>query len=284
MRNIRNILLPFIILISIALPSSPAQAGTWQRVSFKMGAPTKHWEQIASCETGKSVTQIDWSKSGEYAGGLAIHHQGQFGDTDMGMWEMYGGEQFAPSPDKATKHEQVLIANRIANLGFKTVIVKRVSEAGDPILYQRIRYNKKPLGYEPWPCLVSKKLQPYYKNTYSVNLPSDKSLYCPKYEDLFRKYNLPVKVFSYIAYRESRCNPGAVNAKFKNGKITWTLNTNGTYDNGLLQINSSWFRTLRDYTGYEPEDLYDPEANALFASWILHNTSSRLGNWSIRTF
>ena len=196
MRNIRNILLPFIILISIALPSSPAQAGTWQKVSFKMGAPTKHWEQIASCETGKSVTQINWSKSGEYAGGLAIHHQAQLGDTNLGMWEMDGGEQFAPSPDKATKHEQVLIANRIANLGFKTVIVKRVSEAGDPILYQRIRYNKKPLGYEPWPCLVSKKLQPYYKNTYSVSLPTDESLYCPKYEDLFRKYNLPVKVFS----------------------------------------------------------------------------------------
>jgi hypothetical protein len=64
---------------------------------------------------------------------------------------------------------------------------------------------------------------------------------CEKFEPMFKKMNLPVKVFSYIAYRESRCAVSAVNARFdKHGRIVWALNKNGTYDSGLLQINSSW--------------------------------------------
>lgn len=282
MRKLTSTIAALAALTSIILPSSPAQAGGWERISFRMGAPAKYWEQIAACESGKSISQVDWYKPGTYAGGLTIHHNGQFGDPNMGIWEMYGGEQFAPSPDKATKHQQILVANRIANLGFKTTRIIKVSQEGQPLLNKKVRYKRGPLGYHAWPCVVSKKIKPYYKDTYTVSLPTDRSQYCHKYEDLFRKYNLPIKVFSYIAYRESRCNPGAVNAKFKNGKMVWTLNKNGTYDNGLLQINSSWFRTLKEHTNYEPKDLYDAEVNALFASWILHYTSSRLGNWSIR--
>ena len=54
-----------------------------------------------------------------------------------------------------------------------------------------------------------------------------------------KEHGLPVKHFSYIAWRESRCRIKAINAIWKNGKIIWTLNKNGTYDSGLLQINSS---------------------------------------------
>jgi hypothetical protein len=282
MRKLTHITALFIIAVTSTIFTPTASAGGWQRVSFRMGAPTKYWEQIASCEAGKPANQVDWSKPGTYAGGLTIHHNANFGDPNMGIWEMYGGEVFASSPDKATKQEQIIVANRIANTGYKTFVIKNVSPEGQPPLNKKVRYKRGPIGYKAWPCVVRKEVAPYYKDTYTVSLPNDKSQYCPKYEELFRKYGLPVKVFSYIAYRESRCNPGAINARFKNGKIVWTLNKNGTYDNGLLQINSSWFRTLREHTIYEPKDLYNAEVNALFANWILNNTSSRLGNWSIR--
>jgi len=61
---------------------------------------------------------------------------------------------------------------------------------------------------------------------------------CPQWEAAFRKAGLPVKEFSYIAWRESRCRIKAINAIWKNGKIVWALNKNGSYDSGLLQINS----------------------------------------------
>jgi membrane-bound lytic murein transglycosylase MltF len=54
---------------------------------------------------------------------------------------------------------------------------------------------------------------------------------CPQWEPLFRKHGLPAKVFSKIAYRESRCNPKSVSAVRK---------STGRPDVGLLQIQGSW--------------------------------------------
>ena len=61
---------------------------------------------------------------------------------------------------------------------------------------------------------------------------------CPQWEPAIKAAGLPVKEFSYIAWRESRCRIKAINAIWKNGKIVWTLNKNGSYDSGLMQINS----------------------------------------------
>jgi hypothetical protein len=62
---------------------------------------------------------------------------------------------------------------------------------------------------------------------------------CPQWEKKMREYKLPVKDFSFIAWRESRCRIKAINAKYdKNGKVIWTLNKNGSIDRGLFQINS----------------------------------------------
>jgi hypothetical protein len=63
---------------------------------------------------------------------------------------------------------------------------------------------------------------------------------CPQFEPLFKQYGLvPVKEFSYIAWRESRCRIKAINIIWdKDGNVVWSLNKNGTYDSGLLQINS----------------------------------------------
>ena len=79
----------------------------------------------------------------------------------------------------------------------------------------------------------------------AILLPTKAS--CPQHEDAFKRYGLPVKEFSYIAYRESRCRIRAINARFdKNGKVVWTLNKNGSIDRGLLQINSFHHQAVKD--------------------------------------
>ena len=72
---------------------------------------------------------------------------------------------------------------------------------------------------------------------------------CPKWEPAIKKIGLPVKEFSFIAWRESRCRIKAINAIWKNGKIVWTLNKNKTYDSGLFQINSGHREMVKKVCG-----------------------------------
>ena len=107
---------------------------------------------------------------------------------------------------------------------------------------------------------------------------------CPEFEELFKKYGLkPVKTFSYIAYRESRCRPNAVNAKWDSeGNVTWTLNKNGSIDRGLLQINSSWKTVVSKVCKSLNNDmnvLYDLDCNLKVAKYLLDNGG--LGHWGM---
>lgn len=115
----------------------------------------------------------------------------------------------------------------------------------------------------------------------SVKLPTtrknEKS--CPQFEDKFREYQLPVKAFSFIAYRESRCNSKAINAIWEDGKIVWTLNKNGTYDSGLLQINSSWKTVTRNICGTTIEGLLTLDCNLSVAKYLYENGGLR--HWSM---
>ena len=111
-------------------------------------------------------------------------------------------------------------------------------------------------------------------------ISKDKTKRCPKFEKIFKDHGLPVEIFSYIAWRESRCNPKAINAKFKNGKIVWTLNKNGTYDSGLVQINSSWRTlTLQICKSKDLQILFDVNCNPKVAKFLLEQTTSGLNNW-----
>jgi hypothetical protein len=120
-------------------------------------------------------------------------------------------------------------------------------------------------------------------------IPSDETMRCPEWHPLFRKYGLPVQVFSYIAWRESRCRPDAVNATWdKHGRMTYHLNRNKSWDSGLVQVNSSWVRSVRAVCGVNTGDtrrdlrvLLDPECNVRFARWIMDNTKGGLGNWGL---
>lgn len=53
-------------------------------------------------------------------------------------------------------------------------------------------------------------------------------------------------------------------------------NTNGTYDHGLMQINSIWIKEIERY-GYTRAHLFDPCANVVIGAWILKNQIAKKG-------
>jgi hypothetical protein len=92
-----------------------------------------------------------------------------------------------------------------------------------------------------------------------------------------------VDVFSYIAWRESGCNPKAINAKFdSNGNVTWTLNKNGSIDRGLVQINSCWRSVTKKVCGTGLDGLFDVDCNLKVAKYLLDNTEGKLLNWRVQ--
>ena len=124
------------------------------------------------------------------------------------------------------------------------------------------------------------------QSTPQYNISYDDEKRCPMWEQLFAEYGLPVDVFSYIAWRESRCNPKSQNATWKNGVMTYALNKNRSYDTGLLQINSSWYSAVKKVCGDDAVDNYmeglkDPVCNVKFAKFIMDNSTGKLGNWRV---
>jgi hypothetical protein len=115
------------------------------------------------------------------------------------------------------------------------------------------------------------------------NISPDPTHRCPEFEPLFAQYGLePVEVFSYIAYRESRCNPKSANAKWDaNGKVTWTLNKDGSIDRGLLQVNSCWKTVTKNVCGTGLEGLFDVHCNIKVAKYLMDNSSDGLANWNV---
>lgn len=104
-------------------------------------------------------------------------------------------------------------------------------------------------------------------------VPADKSKRCPQWEDEFAAFGLPVQTFSYIAYRESRCNPLAHNK---------TLNRNGTQDRGLVQINSGWVTVTAKECASQRGDLsvlFNVRCNLAVARYLYRNGGLR--HWNL---
>ncbi|MHA6797523.1 transglycosylase family protein (plasmid) [Pseudonocardia bannensis] len=59
------------------------------------------WDRLAECESGQRWDSV--SDPG-YAGGLQL---------DLATWEAYGGAEYAPSPEQATKEEQIAVATKL---------------------------------------------------------------------------------------------------------------------------------------------------------------------------
>jgi len=135
-------------------------------------ASDEFWDRLAYCETRNDRTHPygNWQNGGRYAGGLGIMTDGTFakgvlGQGPMGTWERFGGEEFAPSPDKATREEQIIVANRIATGGWETVVMRPKEWAkhkGVPVKYH---YTRTPVGFGGWgalPCAGGKP-KTYYR-------------------------------------------------------------------------------------------------------------------------
>jgi hypothetical protein len=115
---------------------------------------------------------------------------------------------------------------------------------------------------------------------------------CPQYEALIRKHGLPVKEFSYLMWRESRCQPKAIGWNYKQGKgpqdcvlspaSTYRYcNAVRSYDIGLLQNNSGW-RTVTARICNRPyrqliKSLTDPSCNLKVAKYLYDNGG--LAHW-----
>lgn len=68
-----------------------------------------------------------------------------------------------------------------------------------------------------------------------------------------------------IGKHESKLNPNAINK-----------NTNGTYDVGIMQINTIHLPELAKY-GITLKDLWDPQTNIRVGAWVLAGCVSRHG-------
>lgn len=91
--------------------------------------------------------------------------------------------------------------------------------------------------------------------------------YC--FEKAGRRYGINPLLLYAIAKVESNFNPRALN-----------YNENGTYDIGVMQINSSWLPVLRKY-GIREESLYNPCINVHVGAWVLAQCVAKYG-WSWR--
>lgn len=314
----------------------------------KYAYPTNEfWEKLAQCETAQ-----DWQNGGRYAGGLGIMNNSRFPKSSMGTWERFGGEQFASSPDKATKEEQIVVANRIAVEGFSQLVKRDPDWARRQGVPAEYVWDQKPVGLNGWGCYKSKSTGKYRmgkpKMYYYANhedvvhftfIPNEKSKAvhdlqvflglkvdswygpktqlahkkylkkhgvrdagvsaqsvkadktsasvkrCPKWESLIKQYDLPVKEFSYIMWRESRCEPKAIGWNYKPGTGHWSCKLAPaaqykkckavkSYDSGLLQINSSWVTVTSQVCKSKWGDmavLLAPKCNLAVARYLYDN-------------
>lgn len=85
------------------------------------------------------------------------------------------------------------------------------------------------------------------------------------FEEAGRTYNLSPDLLISISKHESNFKPDAVG---------W--NTNGTYDFGPMQINSSWAPTLKKH-GIKWSSLADPCTNVKVGAWILSQCFAKYG-------
>jgi len=115
---------------------------------------------------------------------------------------------------------------------------------------------------------------------------------CPQYEALLKEYKLPVAEFSAIMYRESRCQPKAIGWNYHKGMshrdcklspaVTYRrCKAVKSYDNGLLQINSSWVTVTAQVCKAKRGDLsvlLIPRCNVAVAQY-LYAEGGGIGNW-----
>jgi len=90
------------------------------------------------------------------------------------------------------------------------------------------------------------------------------------YEQAAERYQLSADLLRAVATVESGGDPKAMNLSH--------LQRTGSYDVGLMQINSRWLPTLAQHGITEAQLRSDPCLNAQVGAWILSDTLRRHGN------
>lgn len=88
----------------------------------------------------------------------------------------------------------------------------------------------------------------------------------PCWVDAGARHGIDPWLLYALAYVESRHNPAAISPP----------NTNGTRDLGLMQINSTWLGTLRQY-GIPRQALMNACASTYIGAWIMAKNFRRYG-------
>ena len=114
----------------------------------------------------------------------------------------------------------------------------------------------------PWPARVALALL----LVSPVVAASSKPSLLPCFEQAAEHYGLASELLWAIAQTESRLDPLAVN----------TTNRDGSWDIGLMQINSRWLPQLRQ-AGIAPESLYDPCTSIWVGAWVLAGNVAHYG-------
>jgi hypothetical protein len=125
-----------------------------------------------------------------------------------------------------------------------------------------------------------------------ISIPKDKTYRCPKLEPAIKKAGLkPTAVWSYIAWRESRCQPKAIGWNYKSGKshldcrlapanIYKRCSAIRSYDSGAMQINSTWKTVTAQVCNAKfgnLEVLRKVDCNLAVAKYLFDNGG--LGHW-----
>lgn len=84
------------------------------------------------------------------------------------------------------------------------------------------------------------------------------------------KFGVPAQLLIAIAKVETNFKPSTISKP----------NQNGSYDIGLMQINSGWLPLLKQYN-ITQSDLLDSCTNIMVGAWILSKNINKLGyNWN----
>lgn len=125
-----------------------------------------------------------------------------------------------------------------------------------------------------------------------ISIPKDKTYRCPTLEPSIREAGLkPVAVWSYISWRESRCQPKAIGWNYKAGKshrdcrlapasVYKRCKAVDSYDSGAMQINSTWKTVTAQVCNAEfgnLEVLRKVDCNLAVAKFLFDNGG--LGHW-----
>ena len=118
----------------------------------------------------------------------------------------------------------------------------------------------------------------FFSLLFTLTLCSKEHTYDTYFEQAGAYYNIPPLLLKHIATIESGHNPQAINR-----------NANGTYDYGLMQINSIHLKRLAQW-GITQNNILDPKVNIYAASWLLNEhiknhgfTLQAIGNYHSAT-